>query len=154
MREISDFINRFDANISLDEASLVKKQGRCFLLDKSLKRLISEEFFYAGTFLGKTKKGIFFPSFYLLAMINKGKANKILVDAKTEWLFICGRDIFRQGITRIIGSYKCGDYALILNRRGECIGFGKILSDLDKEKKNGVVVENILDLGDFLRREK
>jgi len=40
-----------------------------------------------------------------------------------------------------------------LNQYDECLGFGKILHSLDAEKE-GAVVKNISDIGDFLRREK
>ena len=153
MKQIKDFVSRFQTRISLDKSLLVKRRDRYFLLDDSLKRLISKDFFYAGTYLGKTKRGKFFPSFNLLRMIAEEKANKVIVDKKTEWLFICGRDIFKQGITEVMGSKRKGDYTLILNQHGECLGFGRILCNPDKAK-DGVVIENISDIGDFLRREK
>mgnify|MGYP001082455815 FL=1 len=153
MKQIKDFVSRFQTRISLDKNLIVKRRDRYFLLNDSLKRLISKDFFYAGTYLGKTKRGKFFPSFNLLRMIVGKKANKVIVDKKTEWLFICGRDIFKQGITGMMGSKRKGDYTLILNQHGECLGFGKILCNLDKAK-DGVVIENISDIGDFLRREK
>jgi len=153
MKQIKDFVSRFQTRISLDKNLLVKRRDRYFLLDDSLKRLISKDFFYAGTYLGKTKRGKFFPSFNLLRMIAEEKANKVMVDKKTEWLFICGRDIFKQGITEVMGSKRKGDYTLILNQHGECLGFGRILCNPDKAK-DGVVIENISDIGDFLRREK
>jgi len=153
MKQIKNFANRFQTRISLDKNLILKKRDRYFLLNGSLKSLISKDFFYAGTYLGKTKRGKLFPSFNLLRMIAEEKANKVIVDKKTEWLFICGRDIFKQGITEVIVSKRKGDYTLILNQHGECLGFGKILCNLDKAK-NGVVIENISDIGDFLRREK
>ena len=152
MKPIKDFVNRFDASINLDENFIVKKEDRYFLLNRSLKNLITKDFFYGGTYLGKMKNEKFFPSFSLLMMIAERKANKIIVDKKTEWLFICGRDIFKQGIIKVMESKKRGDYTLILNQHGECLGFGKILRHLDKEKE-GVAVKNISDIGDFLRRE-
>ncbi|MFZ0965664.1 MAG: hypothetical protein WAN82_03450 [Candidatus Bathyarchaeia archaeon] len=153
MKPIKDFVRQFDANISLDESLIVKKENRYFLINESLKKLIMKDFFYVGTYLGKTKNEKFFPSFNLLSMIAEKKANKIIVDKKTAWLFICGRDIFKQGIIKLVGSKRKGDYALILNQHGECLGFGKILRSLDEEKE-GVAVKNISDIGDFLRREK
>jgi len=153
MKLIKDFVSRFGAKISLDEFLVVEKQNRYFLLNIELKKLIAKDFFYAGIYLGKAKNGRFFPSFNLLKILAKKKANKIIVDKKTEWLFICGRDIFQKGITKVIGSKRKGDYALILNQHSECVGFGKILRNLDEEKE-GVAVKNISDLGDFLRREK
>jgi len=153
MKQIKDFAKQFGARISLDESLIVRKENRYFFINEKLKKLITRDFFFVGTYLGKTKNGKFFPSFNLLSMIAEKKANKTIVDSKTAWLFICGRDIFKQGIMKVIGSKRKGDYTLILNQHGECLGFGRILHNLD-EKRGKAAIENILDVGDFLRREK
>lgn len=153
MKSIKDFVNRLGARISLNKNLIVKSRNRYFLLNKSLERLPLKNFFHAGTYLGKVRNGRFFPSFTLLKMIAEKKSNRIVVDRKTEWLFICGRDVFRQGIIKTIGSNRKGDYTLILNQYGECLGFGKILYNLD-QKKGKIAVKNVSDIGDFLRREK
>jgi ribosome biogenesis protein Nip4 len=153
MKPIYDFIGRFHASVIFNKRLIVKKEDRYFLLNENLKKLVTENFFYAGTYLGKIKNGRFFPSFSLLRMVAERKANKIIVDNKTAWLFICGRDIFKRGILKADGSRKKGDYTLVLNQHRECLGFGKILSSLEEERK-GVVVKNVSDVGDFLRREK
>lgn len=150
---INDFVSHFGTRITLDETLIMKEQGRYYLLTENLKQLASKGFFYAGTYLGKTKNGKFFPSFTLLDIIAQKEANKIVVDKKTEWLFICGRDVFIQGITKATGSTKKDGYTLILNSYGECLGFGKILHNLEG-KRGGLAAKNILDVGDFLRREK
>jgi len=153
IRPIMDFVKRFDAELRLDENFIVKKRNKCFLLNEKLKNFVRESFFYAGIYLGEIRNGGFFPSISLLKMIAERAANKIVVDRKTEWLFICGRDIFRQGIIKVNGSKRKGDFTLVLNIHGECLGFGEITRNLD-EKGSGVYVKNILDIGDFLRREK
>ena len=154
MKTIKDFVGQFRASINLDESLIVKKKNRYYLLNDNLKQQIHQDFFYIGVYLGKLRGASFFPSFLLLTMIAESKANKIVVDKKTAWLFICGRDIFKQGILKVNGSRK-GDYTLILNEHNECLGFGKILRNIREEKhKNKVVVKNILDIGDFLRRER
>ena len=153
MKFLKEFVSQFGASINLNENLIVKKGSRYFLLNEKLRKLIKEDFFYAGVYLGKVKNGKFFPSFNLLSMIAEKRANKIFVDKRSEWLFICGRDIFKRGITKVLGSMRKGDYALVLNQYGECLGFGKILCDLD-EIVEGVVVKNISDIGDFLRRER
>ncbi|MGQ9552449.1 MAG: hypothetical protein ACUVUE_08505 [Candidatus Bathycorpusculaceae bacterium] len=152
VKPIKDFINRLNGTANLDETLIVRKSNRYFLLNANLKRLIREDFFYAGTYLGKIKNGRFFPSFSLLKILAETEANRIIVDERTEWLFICGRDVFRRGITEVFGSPKKDDYALILNRHGECLGFGRLIRDIG-DKNGRVVVKNISDIGDFLRRE-
>jgi ribosome biogenesis protein Nip4 len=153
IKPINDFVTRFGTKISLDQTRVMKKQDRYFLLDENLKKLASKDFFYAGTYLGKVKHGRFFPSFNLLDIITQKKANRVIVDKKTEWLFICGRDVFKQGITKAIGSTKKNGYTLVLNLHGECLGYGRILSNLNG-KREGPVIKNSLDIGDFLRRER
>ncbi|MDH5482015.1 MAG: hypothetical protein OEY22_03930 [Candidatus Bathyarchaeota archaeon] len=151
---ITDFVSRFNTRISLDQRLILRKKNHYFLIDDNLKRSVRKGFFYAGTYLGKTKNGKFFPSFSLLRLIAEQDANQIAVDEKTEWLFICGRDVFKRGIKKVKGSKRKGDYTLVLNQQGECLGFGKILRDLNEKIKNGVTIQNISDIGDFLRREK
>jgi len=154
MKFLEDFAKLFGTSISLDERFIIQKGDRYFLLNETLKGLIGKDFFYAGTYLGKVKNGKFFPSFNLLAIIAKQRANKIILDERTEWLFICGRDIFKKGIAQIVGSKRKGDYTLILNRHGECLGFGRIVGNLDEVRDEDVALKNISDVGDFLRREK
>jgi ribosome biogenesis protein Nip4 len=156
MKQINDFVKRFGTSISLKENLLVEKKNRYFLLDTRLKEIVSKDFYYAGVYLGKLKKGVFFPGFNLLALIGDNKdANKITLDERTEWLFIVGRDVFKRGIVEVTGSKKRGDYTIVLNQHGECLGFGKVLHNIHEEmNKREVVVKNISDIGDFLRREK
>jgi ribosome biogenesis protein Nip4 len=155
LRAIKDFVERFRASVALDKSLLIKNKQRYYLLNERLKKQIQQDFFYAGVYLGKLKGRTFFPSFPLLTQMAEGKGNKIVVDKKTAWLFICGRDVFKQGILELKGTKRKGDYTLVLNEHNECLGFGKITRDIRKDTEaNQVVVKNILDLGDFLRREK
>jgi len=154
MKEIKDFVGQFNASIALDASHIVRNRNRYYLLSKKLKHHVPESFFYAGSYLGAVKGASFFPSFLLLSMIAETKANKMVVDKKTAWLFICGRDIFKKGILEG-NKLKKGDYTLILNEHNECLGFGKTTCNLSEEADaNKVAVKNILDIGDFLRREK
>lgn len=133
---------------------IVKESNRYFLLNKDLKGLVTHGFFCAGIYLGKARGKTFFPSFSLLAMIACADANKTTVDRKAEWLFICGRDIFRQGVTSETKSAKKGSYTLVLNERGDCLGFGRRLHSINEGDGEQVYIKNIADIGDFLRREK
>lgn len=155
MKALRAFAFKLGAEFSLNTDLIVEKAGRYFLLNQKLQGLVRRDFYYAGVYLGKLKNGVFFPSFNFLAMLAKGRANKIVVDRKAAWLFICGRDVFRRGVLTMHGSRRKGDYALVMNDFGECLGFGKILRSLDADVQGAeVVVRNISDLGDFLRREQ
>jgi ribosome biogenesis protein Nip4 len=156
MKPIIDFVRRFGTNLDLDKRFVVRKANRYFLLNEKLRSLATDDFFYAGTYLGKARSRGFFPSFSLLAIIAERKeANKVVVDDKSEWLFICGRDVFWRGIKKVMGTKKKGELTLVLNAYGECLGFGKITQDLNAEESGQrVAVKNISDIGDFLRRER
>ena len=132
---------------------VIEKSQRYYLLNPRLKKLLqSDYYYYAGLYLGKAKNGMFFPSFNLLNMLVGAAANKIVVDQKAAWLFICGRDVFRVGIVKVMGAKRKGDATLVLNEFGECLGFGKILEDITGFEGR-IAVKNVLDVGDFLRRE-
>jgi ribosome biogenesis protein Nip4 len=150
---LNDFIRLFNASLMLDQNLVEKRENRYYLLSENLKRFIKKDFLYAGTYLGETRGGTFLPSSIFLSMIAETAKNKTYVDQKTEWLFVCGRDIFKKGVTRVNGSREKDDFTLIMNVHDECIGFGTMTGALN-EKGENVAVRNMFDIGDFLRREK
>lgn len=154
-KAVVDFALQFGVKIAFNEDLIVQQDDRFFLLNSALKPLVKGDFFYAGTFLGKVKDGKFFPSFILLSMLAKEQANRIVVDRKAGWLFICGRDIFKKGIMRTFGQIRRNSNVLVLNEFGECLGFGRVMAGMEEHVvKNVVAVANVSDLGDFLRRER
>jgi ribosome biogenesis protein Nip4 len=153
MKPLTTFASRLGARIALNSDFIVEKAQRYYLLTPSLRRVIKTDFFYAGLYLGKVKNGMYFPSFNFLNMLVPVAANKVVLDRKAAWLFICGRDVFREGIARLIGSQRRGDITLVMNEFGECLGFGMITANLE-EASGKVAIRNVLDVGDFLRREK
>jgi ribosome biogenesis protein Nip4 len=153
IKPLMDFALKLNARLTLDPNLLLETRGRYFLLNKNLKGIAPRSFFYVGRFLGEVKNGKFFPSFNLLAILAEGEAHKVVVNEKASWLFICGRDIFGEGIVSVLGSRRKGALTLVLNEFEECLGLGRIISDFGA-KNTKVVVENIADVGDFLRRER
>ncbi|MCW3996237.1 MAG: hypothetical protein NWE98_08855 [Candidatus Bathyarchaeota archaeon] len=154
-KAITRFASQFGVDIALNPDLLVEKGGRYFLVNATLKPLLSHEFYFAGVYLGKAKGGKFFPSFNLLNILAKQEASRIVVDAKAAWLFICGRDILRKSIIRVYGSGRKKMNVLVLNEFSECLGFGRIVGNLsDAAAPNEIAVRNVLDVGDFLRRER
>jgi ribosome biogenesis protein Nip4 len=155
-KPIEDFADGLGVRLRLDESLVVRRGNRYYLLNECIKRLKLGDFFHAGVYLGKLRGKVFFPSFQLLAMVaEKDEARRVLVDGKAEWLFVCGRDVFRRGVVSVVDLTKGGAYTLVLNVRGECLGFGRIMRDIEGGgDRDEVVIKNIADVGDFLRREK
>ena len=155
MNLIKDFMQKLGSKISFGSENVLNKKGKLFLINKKLHENSQSNFFYAGMYLGENKQGKFIPSFNLLFILSKQKTNKVIIDKKATWLFIYGKDIFRERILKVEGDTKKGAITLVLNNFEDCLGFGEIIFDLDKKPNKGeTVVNNILDLGDFLRREK
>lgn len=153
MKELEKFSCKLGAKINWPSNLIKIKGNRYYLIKSQLQKLSKTNFYHAGLYLGKEKSNRFFPSFSLLKIITKKSKNKIVVNKKASWLFICGRDIFSSGIIKISGSKKTGDLTLILNQYGECLGYGRMV-DVTNEFEGSIAVKNILDLGDFLRRER
>lgn len=152
MKAINCFALQVGASVAFKKEQVVKQHDRYFLLNENAKKFVYPDFLYAGTYLGKSKGPKFFPSFDFLDLLSRTKSNKINVDNKTAWLFICGRDIFRKGIRSYSGASYKGAHSLVLNEFGECLGFGRIIRPLEKAD-DGLAVKHISDIGDFLRRE-
>ena len=152
MKQMITFASRFGARIALNPEFIVENANRYFLFNPTLRKVAKPEFVYAGLYLGKVKNGLFFPSFSFLNILAEVAANKVVLDSKAAWLFICGRDVFQRGVTKVMGSKHKGDFTLVLNEYGECLGYGMISGDFH-DPQGRVVVRNVLDVGDFLRRE-
>ena len=111
-----------------------------------LKQQIPQEPFSAGMFLGSNKP--LHPSIALLDWVGKRADKFVTVDRKAAWLFLCGRDIFRNSIVK-----KTVNKGLVIvkNQLGEVIGYGDMDARITGHK---IAVANKLDRGDFIRREK
>jgi len=150
---ITNFAARFGVEVALNPDLTLEKNGRYYLVNAILKPLVINDYFYGGLYLGKAKEGKFFPSFNLLSLLAKQDANRVVVDQKAAWLFICGRDVLGKGVVKVMGSSKRGTAILVLNEFGECLGFGTVVNSL-VDAKDQVFVRHVVDVGDFLRREK
>jgi ribosome biogenesis protein Nip4 len=154
-KAIANFAAQFGVEIAFNADLLLEKNGRFFLVNNNLKPFTRRDFYYAGVYLGKVKGSKFFPSFNLLNMLARKDANRVVVEGKAAWLFICGRDVLRKSIMKIYGSGKKNTNSLVLNEFGECLGFGRIIENLSGEVgDDSVAVRNVSDIGDFLRRER
>lgn len=116
-----------------------------------LDKLTDKDLYYAGMFLGKQTKHGFTPSFMLLEKILPHTEKKILIDDNAEFLFSCGRDLLGSSLMDYY-NFDVDTLVLVCNKHKECLGMGKII--LPPRLKDRIVVKNILDRGDFLRREK
>ena len=149
---LKEFAKQFtDEDIVKD---FVKMQNNFFLAPQQLKEALQHlttKPSFMGLPLGRQKGQQFVPSLYLLQKLAGISSKKITVDDKGAWMFICGKDIFGKTIVKAHSEMKSGELILVQNHYGECLGYGSIIAELSNKS---VVVENIFDIGDFLRRER
>ncbi len=110
---------------------------------KNTMKGIEREPEYAGEIVGEDKKGKFIPSISLIEHVAKNtdySDRKISLDKKSSWLFLCGRDIFKNSVKTEIER----GHNIINNQHGENIGIAFF---------DGKTLINLKDKGDFLRRE-
>ncbi len=140
---INEFINKFTTE---NLGNIIKIGRGYYLVDSSLLKIkdkIGKDVFSIGVFLGEVKSKKFIPSIQLIDLLSTKSNKKIVVNNKAEWLFLCGRDVFKQSI--ISGSLKTGKEYFVTNSKNENLGLGKF---------DGKVVKNLIDKGQYLRIER
>lgn len=150
MRSLNEFLTAIGAEHGYDEEKLLKVNTKRFVVDGKLSDFVLDrrQLVYAGRYLGKTRRE-FLPSSILLDELSRVEGlNRIHVDAETAWLFVCGRDIFGENVRRMEGEFAGGNAFLVMFG-GSCLGYGVV-----EPSEGRLILRNVLDIGDFLRREK
>lgn len=152
MNPLQSFAKRFTGkDIPEIEASLLI-EGKFSLLSDELKKTmrgISKKPFAAGLLLGEMKGSRFFPSTDLIDVIAKHTDKKVIVNRKSAWLFLCGRDVFGEGIVKLSAN---SGFVIAENELGEALGYGEVIETAPR--KGRIAVKNLFDKGVFLRRER
>jgi len=92
-------------------------------------------------------------SFFLVKRVKKS----VFVNGKGEMLFLYGRDIFPESILDVTDDVEENDIVFVRNVKGDVIGIGRARFGADRIKnveRGRVVVENLVDRGEYLRKEK
>ena len=143
------FIKKFTAH---KFRNILKMKDGFYLVDDEQLRFkdnLKEQPMHIGIYLGHMRKDDFVPSIALVEMIAKHSDRKLVVNKEAEWLFLCGRPLMGKSIIK--SNVKDG-LVLVQNENDENLGFGRVIGAIEKNDK--IVVKNLLDRGNFLRREK
>ncbi len=92
-------------------------------------------------------------SFYLVRRDKK----KVFVNERGEMLFLYGRDIFAESVVKVTEDVRENDVVFVCNTKGDILGIGRARFDARRIRevaKDRVVVENLVDRGEYLRKEK
>ncbi|MCF7871867.1 hypothetical protein K9L97_02430 [Candidatus Woesearchaeota archaeon] len=142
MNNINDFAKSINSVVDFE---YILKDNNYYFITSTQKYFIdADDRMFPSGFLGRIKKR-FEPSLFLLELLSKNSDNKIFINDTAEFLFLCGRDVFKENITR---NNSNKEIFFVQNKFDENLGFGTFFKQ-DKQ----VLVRNIKDRGDFLRRE-
>jgi ribosome biogenesis protein Nip4 len=150
MRSLNEFLEAVGAKHGYDEETLLKINTKRFSVGEELGDFVLDrrQLVYAGRYLGKTRRE-FLPSSILLDELSHVEGlSMVNVDAETAWLFVCGRDIFQEKIVLAEGEFREGKAFLVVFE-GNCLGYGVV-----EPFEGRLILRNVFDLGDFLRRER
>ena len=149
---LTQSIEEFAAQFTEERIEYIKIKNNFYLLNRELnkiRRKINETPSSFSIPLGRIEKNKFIPSTSLLKWISLHSNKKIFLNKKGAWLFVCKRDVFGGSILK--AGAESG-LVLVQNENDENLGYGQIVADLSEKHK--VVVKNLFDIGDFLRRER
>lgn len=141
---LNEFMQQLDARF--DTKDIKKINNRYFQVPRHVEMMrskIRKSVFSAGTFLGEKD---FNPSPALIDMIARHSDRKAFVNKKSEWLFLCNRDVLESGIVK---SKADKGYVLVQNEKDENLGYGQIF-----RKGKSKIIRNLVDKGEYLRMEK
>jgi ribosome biogenesis protein Nip4 len=109
------------------------------------------DIFSCGIYLGEERGG-FQPTSAMLDLLPK--APKIIVDEKSAWMVLCGKDVLMEGL-QLAGKRERGDLVLITDMQGRVLGYGKVSVDaFNRKAKHRQYAKTLLDRGEYLRRER
>lgn len=149
MEALKKFVEQF-TDFPFPYEDVVKKGRKYYLMTKKTRDLIKtidEEVVHAGLFLGEYK-GQFNTTIHTLNIIAPHTKKKVILEHKSAWLFVCGRDVFAHKIENN-DKIKKNSFVITTNEEGEVLGLAKKTKDKEEE-----IYKNIMDIGDFLRREQ
>jgi 60S ribosome subunit biogenesis protein NIP7 len=110
---------------------------------------------YAGIKIGEVGKRFRLSlegAFWLV----RTKKRKVWVNDRGEMLFLYGRDIFASSVVKA-ERFDQNEVVFVCNRSGDILGLGKSRFEAEKVRsveEDRVVVENLVDRGQYIRKEK
>ncbi len=148
---MQEFFSRFtERPLSELFPQVIRKREEYYALSEDIKEIVGhlpeKEVVSAGTYLGAMKKGRFVPGTAVLDTLSKISERKVFLEQKQAWLFLCGRDVFADSVRK--ANVKEG-YVLVQSMENENLGYG-----VYRREGRRMLIRNLFDRGDFLRREK
>lgn len=111
-----------------------------------------------GLALGEIKGEEFHLSLGGAYEIAKHSTKKIIINSDAEQLFLYQRNVLCKSIIFCNENYYEKERLLVMNDKGDCLGIGRLLLPakelMKKENANVEALQNLIDLGWYLRKGK
>ena len=146
-------IDTFLSKFGVTNLDFIQIENKYYLADEKLQELnkkINRKPSLIGLYLGENKDEKFNPSMALLDIISKTTNEKVIIKDIGENDFLYGKKLRPRHVAKVEGTLKEGFLKIVVNDRNECLGLAKIKDIAGTEFS----LKNVLDAGDFLRREK
>jgi 60S ribosome subunit biogenesis protein NIP7 len=163
LKVIRQALRAYDSLDFLEEHDVLIREGEkkeVYALSKDLSDFIDRfrnlNVVHAGIKVGEVGKRFRFSlegTFYLA----RRKRKRVYVNSKGEMLFLYGRDVFAGSVVKVTEDVRENDIVMVCNTKGDIIGIGKSRFDADRMRsveRDRVVVENLVDRGEYLRKER
>lgn len=149
MRLLRRLLRELNSAYSPEESDVLRINDKYFTLSPSLWDGLKARrgLVYAGRYLGRDRRAFQPSSLLLEALASEPGTRKVHVGRDAAWLFACGRDLFEESVAEAEPELALGAYYLVVYG-GRCIGYGRYETAGER-----LVIRNLFDLGDFLRRE-
>ena len=156
---IESALRYFGSEVEGEIVILESKRKEVYLISAELHDFLKEKDIkptFAGLKLGEVGRRFRFTvegAFFLV----KKKKKRVWVNEKGEMLFLYGRDIFSESVVKVSPDVRENDIVFVCNKAGDILGIGKSRYEADKIRsveKDRIVVENLVDRGEYLRKEK
>jgi len=145
--------NKFTKQFTDENILNIRRVGRNFYQAEErlweIKNGVTRDIYSLGLYLGEEKMG-FSPSPAFVDMISKlpdTQSKKVFINKKAEWLFLCGRNVLSESISKNPNTLSEG-LVLVQNEKDENLGYGLF------KREDTLIIKHILDKGRYLRMDE
>jgi 60S ribosome subunit biogenesis protein NIP7 len=158
-RVIDSAIRYFGSDVDWEITVFDSKKKEIYALSSDLLSFLNERQIstaFAGLKLGEVGRRLRLTVEGAFLLVKK-KKKRVYVSDRGEMLFLYGRDLFSESIVNATKDIKENDIVFVCNRAGDILGIGKSRYSADKLRsveREKIVVENLIDRGEYLRKKK
>jgi ribosome biogenesis protein Nip4 len=153
--KLNSFLSYWNIFGYFKDKVLVIRNKDVFMINNMKEFVLNNDPVFAGIKVCTIRKHVHLSLSILHIFVNNNCSKKVMINDHAEQLFLYGKDIFGSSIVWHTNDFRANDEVIIINRYNEPLGIGKVRYDCNDNKlySKGIVIDNIKDLGSYLRDE-